>query len=61
MQRHFAVADDVGFVALGFEIEAEALREMVFVFDDEDPSHECSPTVYRRPSASGLEHRGSST
>ena len=39
LERLFAVVDDVDVVALGLEVEAQAVREVLFVFDDEEAAH----------------------
>ena len=39
LERPLAVADDVRFVSVGFEIEAQALGEVLLVLDDQDARH----------------------
>ena len=39
MQSFFAVLGDLHAVTLGFQVEAQALSDVSFVFDDQDASH----------------------
>ena len=39
VERRLAGVDDVGVVAFGFEIEPQAVGEVLLVFDDEDAAH----------------------
>ncbi len=39
VDRGLSGLDDFGVVPFGLEIEAKAIREMLFVFDDEDAAH----------------------
>ena len=39
IERLLAVAVDIHLVAFGFEVEAQPVGEVRFVFDDEDPAH----------------------
>ena len=45
IERLLAVAVDVDLVAIGFEVEAQPVGEVRFVFDDQDPAHPSTPST----------------
>ena len=38
-QRQVAIRDDADLVAVGLEVEGQTLRQVVLVFDDQNPRH----------------------
>ena len=64
-ERAFAVGHNRRLVSLGFEVEPQAVRDVLFVFDDEDPAHDTTRLERKRydgfAASAADARRGSST